>query len=89
VFACGRGPAGDSRIEAGGDRLAGAMGIVEEVLPDPMRIYRIEHGIGSGWTPEGHNTLMERINRQGIDNLVFADPAEWWRGCAGFTRRRS
>jgi hypothetical protein len=48
----------------------------EEVfLPDPMRIYHIEHGIGSGWTPEGHNALMERITRKGISQLVFADVA--------------
>jgi hypothetical protein len=52
------------------------MGIEEEVLPDPMRIYHIEHGIGSGWTPEGHDTLMERINKKGIDNLVFEDLAQ-------------
>lgn len=47
----------------------------EVFLPDPMRIYHIEHGIGSGWTPEGHDALMERITRKGISQLVFADVA--------------
>jgi hypothetical protein len=28
-------------------------GVREEVLAEPMRIHRIEHGRGSGWTPEG------------------------------------
>jgi hypothetical protein len=51
------------------------LGIVEETFVDPMRIYHIEHGIGSGWTPEGHDTLMARINKKGIDNLVFQDLA--------------
>jgi hypothetical protein len=54
---------------------ANHLGIEEEVLSDPMRIYHIEHGIGSGWTPEGHNTLMDRINKQGIENITFTDLA--------------
>jgi hypothetical protein len=28
-------------------------GAREQLLPEPMRIYHIEHGAGSGWTPEG------------------------------------
>ncbi len=50
-------------------------GMEEVVLPDPMRIYHIEHGIGSGWTPEGHNALMQRITSKGISQLVFTDVA--------------
>jgi hypothetical protein len=52
------------------------LGIREEVLKDPMRVYHIEHGIGSGWTPEGHNKLMDRINKHGIENITFADLAQ-------------
>jgi hypothetical protein len=31
-------------------------GAREQILPEPMRIYHIEHGAGSGWTPEGVST---------------------------------
>ena len=44
-------------------------GAHEEVLPDPMRIYHIEHGSGSGWTPEGQAKLFERIAAQGLSFL--------------------
>ncbi len=40
-------------------------GAREEVLPDPMRIYHIEHATGSGWTPEGQEQLFERIRAKG------------------------
>ncbi len=48
-------------------------GAREEVLSDPMRIYHIEHGSGSGWTPEGQAKLFERIAAKG---LSFVDNAE-------------
>ena len=48
-------------------------GVLEEVLPEPMRIYHIEHGSGSGWTPEGQAKLFERIKAIG---LSFMDNAE-------------
>jgi hypothetical protein len=41
-------------------------GIREEMLSDPMRIYHIEHGSGSGWSPEGQNKLFERIKAKGL-----------------------
>ena len=40
-------------------------GAREQVLSDPMRIYHIEHGSGSGWTPEGQAKLFERIAAKG------------------------
>ena len=48
-------------------------GAREEVLPDPMRIYHIEHATGSGWTPEGQAKLFERIRARG---LSFVDNEE-------------
>ncbi len=52
--------------------------VLEEMLKDPMRIYHIEHGIGSGWTPEGSEKgLFERVCGQG----AFPPPG-LSRGCA-------
>ena len=48
-------------------------GAREEMLSDPMRIYHIEHGSGSGWTPEGQAKLFERIAAKG---LTFIDNDE-------------
>jgi len=48
-------------------------GAPELVLPDPMRIYHIEHATGSGWTPEGQAKLFERIRARG---LSFVDNEE-------------
>jgi hypothetical protein len=48
-------------------------GAREEMLADPMRIYHIEHGTGSGWTPEGQAKLFERIAARG---LSFVDNEE-------------
>jgi hypothetical protein len=44
-------------------------GACEEMLSDPMRIYHIEHGSGSGWTPEGQAKLFERIAAKGLSFL--------------------
>ncbi len=41
-------------------------GAREEVLAEPMRIYHIEHGVGSGWTPEGQAKLFQRIAARGL-----------------------
>src|SRR5262249_48981374 len=41
-------------------------GAPEEMLAEPLRIYHIEHGSGSGWTPEGQAKLFERIAASGI-----------------------
>ena len=54
-------------------------GFQEEVLLDPLRIYHIEHGTGSGWTPEGQVRLFDRLKAQGIawlDYREFIDLAE-------------
>jgi hypothetical protein len=48
-------------------------GAREEVLREPLRIFHIEHGIGSGWTPEGQAQLNARIARAGIQSLSYAD----------------
>jgi hypothetical protein len=45
---------------------AHADGVQEVVLRAPMRIYHIEHGLGSGWSPEGEKRLYERISARGI-----------------------
>ena len=45
---------------------AHADGLQEVVFREPMRIYHIEHGLGSGWSPEGEKKLYERITSRGI-----------------------
>jgi hypothetical protein len=52
-------------------------GAQEEVLADPLRIYHIEHGSGSGWTPEGQKSLFDRINAKGIPILDNEDVLQW------------
>lgn len=52
-------------------------GALEEVLADPMRIYHIEHGSGSGWTPEGQKSLFDRIAAKGIPILDNEDVLQW------------
>ncbi len=44
-------------------------GVRERELKDPMRIYHIEHGVGSGYTPEGAGALYTRIDSAGIRRL--------------------
>jgi hypothetical protein len=51
-------------------------GAREEILHEPMRIYHIEHGVGSGWTPEGENRLFERIARKGIQSISHEELVE-------------
>ena len=46
-------------------------GIEQVVLPDPMRIYHMEHG--SGWTPEAELQLFARLEAKGIGWLDFGD----------------
>jgi hypothetical protein len=52
-------------------------GAREEVLPEPMRIYHIEHGSGSGWTPEGQQKLWERLAAKRIPVLDNDDVLQW------------
>lgn len=49
----------------------------EEILADPMRIYHIEHGLGSGWTPEGQAKLFERLRANGIPWITYEDILCW------------
>jgi hypothetical protein len=49
------------------------LGIHEEVLREPMRIYHIEHSVGSGFTPEGKTQMYDRIAKLGIQCITFAD----------------
>jgi hypothetical protein len=49
------------------------LGVQEEVLPEPMRVYHIEHDVGTGWTPQGHKELSERIAKKGIQTITFED----------------
>jgi hypothetical protein len=51
-------------------------GAREEVFPEPMRIYHIEHGVGSGWTPEGEDQLFARIARKGIQAITHEELVE-------------
>jgi hypothetical protein len=48
-------------------------GVLEEVLREPMRIFHIEHGIGSGWTPEGDALLQARMRQKGIGFMSFQE----------------
>jgi hypothetical protein len=52
-------------------------GVREEVLTDPLRIYHIEHGTGSGWTPEGQARLFDRLRAKGISWLEYRDLVTW------------
>lgn len=46
-------------------------GLEEVELRDPMRIYHIEHSIGSGWTPEGQTALENRLKSANIPSVTF------------------
>ena len=52
-------------------------GTREEVLNDPMRIYHIEHGSGSGFTPEGEQHLDGRLKAAGVPKLTDDEFAVW------------
>jgi hypothetical protein len=52
-------------------------GAREETLADPMRIYHIEHGTGSGWTPEGQAALFERLAAKGVSFVPYDDVVGW------------
>jgi hypothetical protein len=54
-------------------------GAREEILRDPLRIYHIEHGSGSGWTPEGQKQLFDRIAAKGLSWLGYEDVLQWAR----------
>jgi hypothetical protein len=52
-------------------------GVVEEILEEPMRIYHIEHGTGSGWTPEGQAKLFARIAERGLAMIENPEVIGW------------
>ena len=52
-------------------------GAPEEFLPDPMRVYHIEHATGSGFTPEGQVRLFERIAAKGIPWVDYRQVLDW------------
>jgi hypothetical protein len=52
-------------------------GFREEILRDPMRCYHIEHGLGSGWTPEGQARLFERIRARGLSWVEYPEIVVW------------
>jgi hypothetical protein len=52
-------------------------GLRERVLGDPKRIYHIEHGTGSGWTPEGESKLTERLEKARIPQLDPQQLDDW------------
>ena len=52
-------------------------GAVEEMLPEPMRIYHVEHASGSGWTPEGEELLYRRLREKGLPWLPYEEVLSW------------
>jgi hypothetical protein len=52
-------------------------GAKERVLEYPMRVYHIEHEMGSGWTPEGQDKLFERMTQNGVPWLDHTDVIRW------------
>lgn len=52
-------------------------GFREYVLDDPLRIYHIEHGTGSGWTPEGQTQLFTRLAARGIAFVDHQQVVSW------------
>ena len=47
-------------------------GARQVVLAPPCVAFHIEHSVGSGWTPEGHKALFDRLEKQGIPSLENA-----------------
>jgi hypothetical protein len=58
-------------------QMAHYAGIPEHILEEPMRSYHIEHGKGSGWTPEGAKELFERMRRQNIPVITDRQLIDW------------
>jgi hypothetical protein len=52
-------------------------GALETVLKEPMRIYHIEHGRGSGWTPEGESQLFERLRAKKVSWIEYPELVTW------------
>ncbi len=56
---------------------AHSAGIREEVLGDPIRMYHIEHEIGSGWTPHGQTAMYDRLKAKGVPWLELSQVLAW------------
>ena len=52
-------------------------GAAEQMLIQPMRIYHIEHGAGSGWTPEGQTKLFQRMAEWGLRTSTMDTVLDW------------
>jgi hypothetical protein len=61
-------------------------GAPELVLEEPMRIYHIEHEAGSGWTPEGHEKLFQRLAALRLESLDYPTVLEWARQMLRFRK---
>ena len=51
--------------------------LLETVLAPPCVAFHIEHSIGSGWSPEGHHALFDRLAKAGIPTLENGQLKEW------------
>jgi len=52
-------------------------GAREEILAEPMRIYHIEHGAGSGWTPEGQAEMFAKVAARGLTFISYQEVVTW------------
>lgn len=52
---------------------ASVSGLQEVILNNPMRIYHIEHGTGSGFKPEQVSALNNRLEKSGIPQFSISD----------------
>jgi hypothetical protein len=52
-------------------------GMRERVLLEPIRIFHIEHLSGAGWTPEGEQERLSRIESKGVTVLQYQDLMNW------------
>jgi hypothetical protein len=52
-------------------------GIREVVLREPMRTFHIEHLSGAGWTPEGEQERVSRIESKGVSVIQNRDLMNW------------
>jgi hypothetical protein len=52
-------------------------GVSETLLAPPCVIFHIEHSIGSGWSPEGHQALFARLEKAGIPSFENGQLKEW------------
>jgi hypothetical protein len=54
------------------------IGARQTILKDPIRIYHIEHSIGSGWTPGlGGELLFKRLSAAGIPRVNWEQYVTW------------